>query len=122
MSRMWTALLAVAVFISFSTMAYAETAVHLKMTPGKYTVSTPPVDWKAGSMQLYLKNSGKDPVFYYVIEYCAPATDVCPVMVEGTVKPGKVVSHVKKVPAAKYIFKVDCPSGKCSASGYIKQW
>lgn len=115
------AFLTIAVFLSFSTMADAETEVHLKMTPGNYTISTSPVDLKSGPMQLYLKNSGKDPVHFYVIEYCAPATDVCPVLAEGTVEPGKAVARVLKVPAAKYIFKVDCPSGKCRASGYLKQ-
>ncbi|MDN4595007.1 hypothetical protein [Polycladomyces subterraneus] len=121
MRRTWMAFLTVAVFLSFSTMAHAETEVHLKLTPGNYTISTQPVNLKTGPMQLYLKNSGKDLVHYYVIEYCAPATDVCPVLAEGTVKPGKAVARVQKVPAAKYIFKVDCPSGKCRASGYFKQ-
>lgn len=122
MHRVWRiASLVIVLFLSLSIMAHAETTYEVMMKPGDDTVSTHPVEWKEGSMRVHLQNNGKKPIYYYVIQYCAPATDTCPVIVEGKVPPGETVTHLKKVPAARYLFKIDCPTGDCSAQGSIKQ-
>ena len=101
-------------------MAHADTIYEVVLKPGDYTVSTKPVEWDQGLMEIQLQNNGEKPIYYYVIQYCAPGTDTCPVMDEGMIPPGKSVAHQKQVPAGKYVFKVDCPTGGCSAVGSIR--
>ncbi len=121
MQRGWRVVsLAMILFLSLATMAHAETVYEVVLQPGDYTKSTTPIEWDHGLMEIQLQNSGEKPIYYYVIHFCAPGTDTCPVVDEGMIPPGQSVAHQKQVPDGKYLFKVDCPTGDCSATGSIR--